>query len=342
MISGKVINKNTGQPAANVPVFLSFPGKQFQALNAVSDNNGRVQFNPQSFTGISDVVIKTADNDSLYRVEIDNPFSNKPAAKNIAAFTLPVNVKNDLTNRHIAMQVENTYNLQAKKKYTSLIESIDTTAFYGLPSFSFYLDAYTRFNTMEEVLREFVTDVRVRKKGDNFTIRVLDRPTVTFYNDNPLVLIDGVPVLNMNKVMEIMPTAVKKVDVLSRRFYAGASVYDGIISYRTYNGDLGGYTLDPNSVVLKFDGLQQQREFYQPTYETNAKKDSRRPDLRNVLYWNPSVKTTANGEFNTSFYTSDFAGKYAVVIQGITKDGKSGSNLLMIEVKQPALLTNRQ
>ena len=62
---------------------------------------------------------------------------------------------------------------------------------------------------------------------------------------------------------------------------------------------------------------------------------SRLPDFRNLLYWNPEVTTSATGAANLSFYTSDQAGRYLVVVQGLTKAGLAGSSTQILEVKQP-------
>ena len=54
--------------------------------------------------------------------------------------------------------------------------SIDTLAFYYEPYKTYLLDNYTRFTTMEEVLREYVVEVNVGKEGKRITcIRWMDR-----------------------------------------------------------------------------------------------------------------------------------------------------------------------
>ena len=52
-------------------------------------------------------------------------------------------------------------------------------------------------------------------------------------------------------------------------------------------------------------------------------KESRRPDFRHTMYWEPSV----TGKTGTEFYTSDLEGVYVATLQGVDADGK------MIEVK---------
>jgi hypothetical protein len=75
-------------------------------------------------------------------------------------------------------------------------------------------------------------------------------------------------------------------------------------------------------LVVEYDGLQLQREFYSPQYETDQQLLSRKPDYRNVLFWSPDIQTKKSKK--VSFYTSDIPGKYIVLIQGISADGFAG------------------
>jgi uncharacterized protein YfaS (alpha-2-macroglobulin family) len=84
---------------------------------------------------------------------------------------------------------------------------------------------------------------------------------------------------------------------------------------------------------VEYEGLQREREFYSPAYNTAEKLNSRIPDFRNVLYWSPSLKTNENGRQNVSFYTSDVQGKYAVMVQGITPNGLAGSKIITFNIK---------
>jgi hypothetical protein len=180
---------------------------------------------------------------------------------------------------------------------------------------------------MDEVMKEFIIDVRVRKQADRYQFKVVNAAYKSFFDQDPLVLIDGLPVSNVNKIMAFDPLKIKKIDVAAHKHYLGPLVCEGIVSYKTYQGDLGGYELDPNAVVIEYEGLQRQREFYSPVYENTAQKESRIPDLRNLLYWSPSVKTIKDGKQQLSFYTSDLKANFAIIVQGLTTEGLSGSSV---------------
>lgn len=89
-----------------------------------------------------------------------------------------------------------------------------------------------------------------------------------------------------------------------------------------YNGKMEGYELDPRATLIDYKGLQLQREFMAPVYENQNQIDSRIPDFRHLLHWSANINTTSKGKINTSFYTSDVPGKYAIILQGISKQGQ--------------------
>ena len=323
IITGKVINKNTGDPAEDVTAFVSVPAKNYQVESAVSDAQGVVKFDIRNFFGTDDIAVQTANPlDTNYRIDITNPFSEKNFTNKISELN-PSRSVNALVSNSISSQVQNIYAGENLQKFYAH-EIADSTAFYGKPDQSYLLDDYTRFNTMEEVMREYIANITVRKHDGHFHYKVLNYPYKLFFEDDPLVLFDGVPVSDMNKIIAFDPLKVRKIELMNRKYFLGHYVADGIISYTTYNGDLAGFQFDPNVLILKYEGLQLQREFYSPIYETQDEIESRLPDFRNVLYWSPDVNTNESGKKQISFYTSDVKGKYIVVVQGITNDGKAG------------------
>ena len=323
VITGKLSPKIAGLPDAGINVFLSVPGKNFKFSTNTSSANGLLRFNVEKFYGSRELIAQTNFADSNYRIFIDNPFSEQYDETAIASVSLTANLADKILLRSIEPQALNIYQSEKENNFT-LPVSFDTTAFYGKPSRQYYLDAYTRFPTMEEVMREYVKEVHLKKKDKSFQYEVFNEPYITYFDDEPLVLIDGVPVFNVNKIIDMDPLKLEKIDLVTAKFFQGRQHYDGIVSYATYNGDLDSYQLDPNSLVVEYDGLQLQREFYSPQYETSQQLLSRNPDYRNVLYWAPDIQIKTNGKKNISFYTSDIPGKYAVLIQGISDSGIAG------------------
>jgi hypothetical protein len=224
------------------------------------------------------------------------------------------------------VQVENTYRMGQKRRLIPP-NAQDTLPFYGKPDLQYYLDDFTRFVTLEEVIREYVLDVHLKEQSGKYDFRIRNSPFNIFFEDAPLVLLDGTPVFDADKIVAMDPLKIKRVDVVTHRYYTNSLITDGVLSYKTYEGDLAGYPLDPNAVAIQYAGLQQQREFYAPLYDNPARTESRVPDLRNLLQWSPEIRTDGQGRSQLSFYTSDLTGTFALVVQGITGDGLPGSTI---------------
>jgi hypothetical protein len=332
VINGRITDRKSGQPAENVMTFLSAPGYSFELGTSVSGKAGQVSFDINNLLGKNEIVVQTETHgDSSYRVDILSPFSEKYSPSRSTAFNLSESMRPDLQLRSVSMQVQNAYLADSLQNFV-LPAVRDSTSFYGVPDKKYFLDEYTRFTTMEEVMREFVSGVLVHKRQQKFFFRMLNDPYRQFFEDDPLILIDGVPVFDASKIIGMDPLKVKKIEVVNRKYFLGGLTASGILSYSTYNGDLEGYQLDPGALVLEYEGLQLQREFYSPVYETTAQQNSRVPDFRDLLYWSPQIRPDDFGKSHIRFYTSDRLGKYLVFIQGINANGRSGLQKKIIEV----------
>jgi len=324
IIHARLLDKATGRPPAPQIGYLSVPGRQFRLSTALSREDGSLNFHVDRFYGNREVILQTHNPaDSNYRIDVSNPFSDRFPSAPDAGAPLRTTWKNQVLDRSIAVQAENAY--RVSDKYHLLpAPGNDTLGFYGTADRQYNLDDYTRFVTMDEVIREFVDNVKVRSQSGKTVFRVRNALFNLFFEDDPLLLIDGVPVFSGEKVLALNPLRIRKIDVVSHRYYLGPSITDGIVSLRSYDGDLGGYQLDPGAVVVQFNGLQENREFYSPVYESAAQVQSPLPDLRNQLLWRPDVPTDSGGKGRVSLYTSDMTGTFAVVVQGLSGDGLAG------------------
>ncbi|WP_297373069.1 hypothetical protein [Spirosoma sp.] len=331
LIKGTITDSLTGRPIPNIVTYLSSAGKPVRLYVSRSDSSGRIRFEMQDFYGARNIVVQTNPQDSLYKITITNPFSGTFSTTRLPALSVSESKTSQLLNRSVAMQVQSTYWGDRVIQYQ--YPAVDSSAFYGKPGESYLLDVYTRFPRMEEVLREYILGVMPRKKQGHFRLYVPNEPYRTTFEDPSLVILDGVPLFNMDKVIEFSPLKIKQIDVITNQFFIGPALFPGVISFMTYKGDLAGFPLDARLLKLDYDGLQLQREFYSTRYDTPRQLTSRLPDGRTLLYWNPNLKTDAQGKGRAEFYTSDQTGTYVVEINGLTTDGQAGSQRALFEVK---------
>lgn len=220
-VRAQLTEKSSGRPAAGVGAYVSVPGPWFQFTTATSDSSGMLTFVLKNMDRPAQLIFQTGINaDKAYLFELEPDFVKR-------------------------------YPLQAG---TDSFPVYDTTRFYGMPDKTYLLDNYTRFPTMEEVFREFVFEVRARKNEAGYRLSVLNVPFRTYFEENPLVLLDGIPIKDMNAVMALDPLKLQKIDIVGHKYYYGSMIFTGIISLFSYKGDLAGYTLPADAMVKDFDG----------------------------------------------------------------------------------------
>jgi hypothetical protein len=333
VITGKVLNARNDNPATqNVPAYLSVPGTRTQFTTAACDEAGRIHFEMKDFYGGSEVIAMTNPEDSAYRIEINNPFSERYTQTPLPMFEFPREDSALLTDKSVAMQVLNRYGGERLKHFT-LPPVPDTSTFYYQADHSYLLDDYTRFTTMEEVLREYVVLMLVQRRRGHWHLPLLDLGEAHFFQTDPLILLDGVPVFNIDSLMVLDPLKIRTLETVQHRYFLGSLSFPGIMNWTTYKGDLAGYLLDPHATVVDYEGLELEREFYAPTYATDEQAASHLPDFRNVLYWEPHLPTDVQGKGALNFYSSDLPGKYVVIVEGLAADGSAGSGISGFEVK---------
>lgn len=331
MISGKVVDQDTSQPVKGIGTYLGTPDKKIHPYMAHSDTSGHVRFETSNMFGFRKLILHTGINQTNTRIELESPFSTQVSKRMTPYLLLPEQVKESLIQRSISMQSEDIF---FRGRISNKVHAADSSAFYGNASEHYRLDDYTRFPLMEEVMREYVKGVRIRNKEDQFFLKVVDLRRMVVFDNNPLLLLDGVAIFDVNKIMNMDPLKIKSIDVVTSRYFLGEFYFDGVISLRTYQADLGGYEFDPGTIILDYDGLQQQKEFYSPRYETPADRQSRLPDQRNLLLWIPDLTINKENQ-NVEFYSSDQTGVFQVIIQGISQNGQPVYQTHTFEVKTP-------
>jgi hypothetical protein len=330
IITGRIINSSNNKPAPDITGYLTINGNPQHLYVAKSDSAGRILFNTQSFYGMHEMVVQTnAQIDSNYHIDIQSPFAERDTTIHLKTFAFNQSTQKALAESSLNMQVQNIFSAeQIKQYYPSLA---DSAWFFGKPTKTYKLDDYTRFATMEEVLREYVGSITVAKHQGKFIIRTFngDQPL-----GEPLILLDGIPVFDADKLFKWDPLRIKKLDIVTQNYIYGPAVFNGIMSFTTYKGDGSNIEIDPHAVMLDYEGLQQQRKFYSPVYNSEAQINSTIPDFRTALYWNANVTTDSSGKTSLTFYTSDKAGQYIGIIEGSTADGRYGNGVFTFEVKK--------
>jgi hypothetical protein len=332
-IEGKLLGSQTGRSLPSVRAYLSVPSLQTQFKSTSSDSSGHVKFEMTGFYGSQEIIVQIdPKDDSAGRFEIFSPFSRQYGDYILPQFSVPKATSVSLLDQTVYQQVQHVYDGENISQFK--MQRVDTNPFYVVPDEKYLLDDYTRFVTMEEVLREYVHSVNVTNKKGKLQLHLYDNYHKVFFENDPLVLIDGVPFFDINELFLQDPVKIKRLDLVNKEYILGYHVFYGIVNVSTYHGDLNGIKMNPHALVLDYPGIPEERQFFSPEYETELQINSRIPDYRTALYWAPEIKTDSSGKTGVSFYTSDIPGKYAVVIQGLSDEGVPGSQTGFFEVRK--------
>ena len=146
------------------------------------------------------------------------------------------------------------------------------------------------------------------------------------------IFVDNIVETDHDYVINLLPTDIKSIE-----YFTPNNSINGFFGVRpvSYSGKVPGvlfvFLKDGSEIVkaraknrLSLASVQQLGyrwpvEFYSPQYTDKSEKT--RPDHRTTLYWNPKVKTDAEGKASVKFYASDISKRYLVTLEGVSDDG---------------------
>ena len=146
------------------------------------------------------------------------------------------------------------------------------------------------------------------------------------------IFVDNIVETDHDYVINLLPTDIKSIE-----YFTPNNSINGFFGVRpvSYSGKVPGvlfvFLKDGSEIVkaraknrLSLASVQQLGyrwpvEFYSPQYTDKSQKT--RPDHRTTLYWNPKVKTDAEGKASVKFYASDISKRYLVTLEGVSDDG---------------------
>ncbi|MBO4571394.1 MAG: hypothetical protein J5699_05670 [Bacteroidales bacterium] len=298
--------------------FISAPGDGFDIYCSPIGADGSVSFRTGNIYGDRDLVceIEGLDSTAACHLEFEDPFVgakvSDPAPLLLSECLAPA-----LEKRGTAMQIERRFMSDTLMSWFRVRHN----TFLGSERTSFILDDYTRFPLMKEVFTEFIHQIKVSgnaRRGRTISIALEDTYGRSIPSTNPtLVLLDGVPVFNHDKIYDYDPLLVKRIDLYPYPHLVGTRFFDGVINFVTYKGNMPSYTFDGNVRIVNFNGVS----FPQAYTCSSVGPDSGYPDYRQTIYWDPLVEISAGGSYEAQVKLPDYKGEFTVVVEGFCSDG---------------------
>lgn len=174
------------------------------------------------------------------------------------------------------------------------------------PDYCYDLDEYANMSSIREILIEFVQGVTRRKENGVNKLFTIDRITRQYSSWPALVLLDGLPVYDIDDILEYDSHLVRYVHIYTGNFFFGRSCCQGIISFVTRGGRLSNYKLDAAMHLLSYS-FPQDHPVFEP-YSVSS---------HGTLMWCPSVRSR-----QMVFEAPSAAGTYQICVQGRDSSGQ--------------------
>ncbi|MEO5891154.1 MAG: TonB-dependent receptor plug domain-containing protein [Ferruginibacter sp.] len=235
------------------------------------------------------------------------------------------------------------YATQRKKDLTGAVSIVNNRDLFGAANFA-------------GLLQGKVGGLIINATGDpGADTRISIRGTRTLPGNSPLVVMNGMPLENVNLDI-INPADIESLTVLkdaAATALYGSRAMNGVIiieSKKFRNEKIhfripGKYYYASQAVNTAGTPYTVARKFYVPKYATTT--TTQRTDFRETIYWNPVVQTGKDGTASVTFYNSDASTTFRAIAEGIAYNGKPGrteatyavQNALQVDAKIPPYLT---
>lgn len=322
LISGTIKDRISGEPLRNESITLSFVGKAALCLFTITDDNGNFNFVTKE-RGLKEIVIQPLVPVRQCYIDLNNPFASGLIDYDHGSLYPDTGKLDEINNLIISAQINNIY----EPFYMKVNQPADEVRynFYGQPDNSIVMSRYIELTSVKEIITELIPGVATTRKEGKVNFRLTKPNQTQPFEKGPLVLVDGIPVYDLDKVVAISSKDIEKVDVMIDRYYIAGNVLDGILHFITVKGNLSAIDLDRSVFRMEYDLLKREETFYSPDYSVDSMRNNHLPDFRNTLYWNPDVRTDKTGKASVEFYSSDESCEYTVTVTGMMEDGRKGS-----------------
>ncbi|WP_339715527.1 hypothetical protein [Cyclobacterium amurskyense] len=296
--------------------FLTLHGSQSHMFVDKPDSKGNLYFDTGNFSYYDYAIIQSTRTDQQVNFILATPFWEKIPEDN---FQLPV-LK---LSREDKTFIEEKILARASHQYYLAPLKIPEKPlpFQYITDYSYFLDDYNRFEDMATTIREYVPMVLVRNQNRKTIFKNFNIPYNLVFKENPLLVIDGMPVLDSDAFANFNPKGIARMDIINRYFYINDQQFTGMVNLTSFKNDFGGFDLPKNALFITYSGVQKPYQYF-PNTELTINNDHF-PDFRSTLTWQTNLKADENGNLNFTFKPSRLKGRYMLRIQYMDKLNKS-------------------
>jgi len=300
-----------------------------------TDQNGRFSFNGLEFPDSTRFLVQALTSKGKDHLELTvDPESYPPILDPVP---LPAWSVKPITTPDFILKAEQKISVEGGLLSVNLGE-IEVTASkqqekessYNFMNTEVYSDKdIASYNSFD--FQSLLERLRIVFTGDN---------SPTFRNEPVFFAVDGFERSYSELKIDLQPDQIEKIEFAKDEsaasyFGGGMGNYGSTVIITTKKGIYASAKPQFNMKMISPLGFQKPVEFYSPRYHTPEEKESSKPDLRTTVFWDPDIQLDQKGEASFSFYSADAAAAttYAVVIEGISEDGKIIYHVHRIRIK---------
>lgn len=305
---GPIVESKVSQPDTTLTYFLSLHGEQSALFTDRPDSDGQILFDAGGLSHWDRLIIQLEDGAEMEGLEIISPVVKTKFLPDVKfpELVVPPSDVEFLSQLQKGAAVESYY------IETYDLDSLETVTGF-VADHSYLLDDYTRFETVEMVIREYVPSVFVRTRDKKKEFRLINEAVKDVFETNPLILIDAMPVFDSDLLSGFNPKFFSGLEVLNREFYLNDRAYPGVLSFSSYDNNFGLFPLAPSARFFDYLGLQPKIELDKSAFGKPG-SGGEFPDFRTVLFWGDSDSPTIQ--------TSKFVGEFVLWIRYLDESGQ--------------------
>ena len=314
-ITGRIEDDSTGIPVPFAMVYISLMGDERGFFCNYADSSGRFFFTLPDSHKEQDLFISAHHNEvANLRINIDHDFCMEPLS--LPSYPLQIDTSDEAFIQAMVVnaQIRDQYSVPEEEQ--GMQEASEEDYFYGEPTSVVHFDDFIKLPTMEEYLTEVTPQVSVRRSNHRKKLQVLGpHPDLQFYD--PLILVDGVAVFDVEAVLGISPGYIERLEVVEAPFVRGNLTFGGILNIISRKGDMGYIDLPSSGLLVNYNMFGTVPSGRQASLVDNP----RMPDVRNTIYWNPHIRIRHGEEPELTFISPEVRGNYQVVVRGFDSSG---------------------
>ena len=291
---GEIVSIRVPAMYSGVTAVLSGPGLRNDIYSSTVDSTGLVSFYTGNIYGDRDLVfeLNSRDVNDDFSLEVLSPFASPELDRDgVPELHLNGSVAEDLKRRSVAMQISRHFGID---EYMDSLQLRPDLLFKGGAMTIYEMDDYTRFPTMRETIVEYVREVQIRRQDGEPVLKVVPGKSFESYSSmlggNALVLVDGVPVSEHGRVLDLNPALLRRICIYPYDVSTGSCIYSGVVNFISFRGDMAGLQFPGRVRILDFHGVTF------PVTVGAAKEDSLSPDYRYTRIWQPLLHLEAGEE----------------------------------------------